>query len=124
MKSLTTEDSQRAFQDYIADAQKRLLHDQDFPDEPKQVRPGEDIHETDGKVQVSGQPAVMAVNERLLAALMNKNPDLSFAVQESYPLQGTYADALPLGPLMELNARNEQNTFTPERATQALEYWR
>jgi len=124
MTTLTTEDSQIAFQDYIADAQKRLLHDQQFPDEPKQVRPGEDIHVTDGKVQVSGQVAVMAINERLLAALMNKNPELSFAVQESFPLQGTYGDALPLGPLMELNARNDQNTFSPERATQTLDYWR
>ena len=37
--TLTSEDSQRTFQDYMADAQKRLLHDQQFPDEPKQIRP-------------------------------------------------------------------------------------
>src|SRR5437879_5666363 len=30
--TLTSEDSQRAFQDYMPDAQKRLLHDQQFPD--------------------------------------------------------------------------------------------
>ena len=43
MTTLTSEDSQRMFQEYIQDAQKRLDHDQQFPDEPKQVRPGENI---------------------------------------------------------------------------------
>jgi hypothetical protein len=122
--TLTSDDSQRAFQEYIDDAQKRFEHDRQFPDEPKQVRPGEDIRVVDGKVQVSGQVAVMAINERLLQTLMLKNPDLSFAVQESFPMTGTYADALPLGPLMELRAQDGQNAFTPERATQSLEYWR
>jgi len=121
---LTEEDSRQAFKDYLTDAQKRLEHDQQFPDEPKQVRPGEDIRVTDGKVQVSGQIAVMSINEKLLQALMEKNPNLSFAIQESFPLKGTYADALPLGPLMELRAQDGQNTFTPERAAQSLSYWR
>jgi len=124
MSTVTSEESQRAFQEYTADAQKRLEHDQKFPDEPKQVRPGEDLKVIDGKVQVSGQAAVMAINEKLLQMFMAKNPELSFAVQESFPLRSTYADALPLGPLMELRAQDGQNTFTPERATQSLDYWR
>ncbi len=123
MATLTAEDSQAAFQSYLADAQKRLEHDQQFPDEPRQVRPGEDIRLVDGKVQVSGMTAVMAINERLLQTLMQKNPDLSFALQESFPFKGTYSDALPLGPLMELGARDGQNGFTAERAAQALQYW-
>src|SRR6202051_964060 len=82
--TLTQEDSGRVFQEYITDAQKRLQHDQQFPDEPKQVRPGESIKFMDGseqnrssgdskRVQVSGQVAVMAINERLLQAIMDKN---------------------------------------------------
>src|ERR1041384_3505488 len=98
LATLTTEDSQRAFQEYLADAQKRLQHDQEFPDEPKQVRLGESIKMEDGRVQVSGQVAVMTINEKLLQALMQKNPDLTFAMQESFPMKGTYADAVPLGP--------------------------
>src|SRR5712664_4390170 len=47
MAALTEEDSQKAFKDYLTDAQKRLEHDQQFPDEPKQIRPGEDIRVTD-----------------------------------------------------------------------------
>ena len=122
--TLTSEDSQHAFQEYITDAQRRLEHDQQFPDESKQVRPGEDIRMVDGKVQVSGQVAVMTINEKLLQTLMQKNPDLSFAIQESFPMRGTYADALPLGPLMELRAQEGQNALTPERAAQSVDFWR
>jgi len=124
LKTLSNEDSERAFQEYLSDAQKRLEHDRQFPDEPKQVRPGEDIQMVDNRVQVSGTVAVMAINERLLEMLRQKNPELSFALQESFPLRGTYEDALPLGPLMELGARDEQNTFTASHATQYLDYWR
>ena len=124
MKTLTMDDSQRSFQDYVSDAQKRLEHDEKFPDEPKQVHPGEDIKVTDGRVMVSGRTAVMAINERLLETLMKNNPDMSFAIEESYSMRGTYTNALPLGPLMELNATRDQQTFTPERATQAADYWR
>lgn len=120
---LSNEDSQRAFADYMADAQKRLLHDQQFPDEPKQIRPNEDIKVVDGRVQVSGVVAVMAINERLVQMMMEKNPDLSFALQESFPLQSTYANATPLGPIMELGVK-DQSSFTPERAAESAAYWK
>jgi len=122
--TLSSEDSQHAFQNYLADAQKRLEHDQRFPDEPKQIRPGENVQVTDGRVQVSGQVAVMAINEIILQMLMQKNPDRSFAMQESFPLRGTYADAVPSGPLMELGVKDAQTTFTAELATQSVDYWR
>jgi len=64
------------------------------------------------------------INEKLLAALMQKNPDMSFAIEESFPFTGTYGDAMPLGPLMQLNARSDQNAFTADSATQSLDYWR
>ncbi len=124
MATLTPEDSQRAFQEYLTDAQKRLAHDQQFPDEPKQIRPGEDVRVTDGRVQVSGQVAVMAINENLLRAFMTKNPDLSFALEESFPLKSTYPSAVPLGPLMQLGVEDAQNSFTRETAAQAVSYWR
>jgi hypothetical protein len=125
LATLTKEDSDRAFKDYMADAQKRLEHDKQFPDEPKQVKRGETITlGEDGKVSVSGQVAVMAINERLLQALMDKNPDVPFGIQESFPLTSTYPDALPMGALMELRAADGAAAFTDERATQAVDYWR
>jgi hypothetical protein len=120
----TDEDSQHAFAEYTADAQKRLEHDQNFPNEPKQLRQNEKVEMVDGKVQVSGQVAVMAINEKILQTIQQKNPDLSFALQESWPFKGTYNDAVPLGPIMELRAEGGAKAFTAERAAQDLDYWR
>ncbi len=123
-KALNADDSQQAFGAYVADASRRFTHDRDFPEEPKQLRPGEQVTKSeDGRISVGGQVAVMAINGKLLEALRTKNPELTFAVQESSPLEGTYADALPLGPLMELGARTDENTFTPERAAETSAYW-
>jgi len=124
MPTLAQEDSQRAFQEYISDAQKRLEHDEQFPNEPKQVRKGEDIRVDDGRVQVSGQVAVMAINEKLLQDLMSKNPETSFALEQSFPFDSTYAAAAPLGPIMELRVQDEQKALTQESAAASLDYWR
>lgn len=124
VSTLTLDDSQKAFSEYVADAQKRLQHDQQFPDEPKQIRPGEEVRMTDNRVQVSGQVAVMAINEALLRAFMAKNPQVSFALEESFPLKSTYPNAIPLGPLMELGVEDPKGTFTPEKAQQTVGYWR
>ena len=123
MATLTSEESQKAFQNYIEDAQKRLAHDQQFPDEPKQIRPGEDIRIENERVQVSGQIAVMGINELLLQMIMDKNPDSAFALEESFPLHSTYTNASPLGPIMELRVHDDQNALTADTARQTLDYW-
>jgi len=124
MATLTKDDNERAIQDYKTDAQKRLLHDQEFPDQPKQLRPGEDVRLVDGKVEVLGQVAVMSINEKLLQMLMEKNPNMSFAMEASFPFSSTYTNAAPLGPILELGVKDEQNVLTQERATQTVDYWR
>jgi len=121
--TLSQDDSQKAFQEYLTDAQKRLAHDQQFPDEPKQIRPGEDVQMRDNRVQVSGQVAVMAINEKLLTMIMDRNPDTGFALEESFPLKSTYANAVPMGPIMELRAPDTQSSFTQQTAAQAVDYW-
>jgi hypothetical protein len=120
----TPDDSQRAFQDYVADAQKRLAHDQQFPDQPKQLRPGEDVRFTDNRLQVSGQVAVMAINENLLQMIMDQNPNLPFALEESFPFKSTYTSAAPLGPIMELRVQDVEQSFTAEAAAQTVDYRR
>ena len=124
LATLTSDESQSSFATYIADAEKRFQHDQQFPEAPKQVRPGEDIQITDGRVAVSGQIAVMAINEHLLQTLLQKNPDLTFALEESSPLKSLYAGATTLGPITELRATDPASALTAERAAQALDYWR
>jgi tetratricopeptide (TPR) repeat protein len=123
MTTLTQDDSQRAFQDYIADAQKRLEHDQQFPNEPRQLKPGEDVKVVDGKVQVSGQIAVMAINEKLFQMLMDKNPNASFAMEESFPFKSMYGAASPLGPLIEMGPSQQQSDFNATQAAQSVDYW-
>jgi len=124
LNPLTGEDSQQAFQAYLAEAQRRLQHDQQSPDEAPQLRRGENIQVTDNRVQVSGQVAVMAINERLLNALIKKNPDVSFAMEESFSLPSTYVNATPLGPILELRAADAQTALTSDLAAQSLDYFR
>lgn len=119
----TPAESDAAFQDYIADVSKRAAHDRDLPDEPPQLAPEENFKIIDGKPNVSGQTAVMSINERILARIVDKNPERSFALEESFSLKSTYKDAAPLGPVMELRA-GEENKLTAERAVQAVENWR
>jgi len=116
-------DQDAALKRYIDDISSRAAHDRDFPDEPKQVRPGENLAVVDGKPQVSGQGAVMGINELLLNRLLELNPDKSFALEESASFKSTYLDAALLGPVMELRAGNESK-LTPDSAAKAVEAWR
>jgi len=124
LSSITDEQSDHAFEDYLKDAQKRLQHDQLFPNEPKQIRPGENVRVEENRVQVSGQTAVMSINEKLLQALMQNNPGLSFALADPSPFPSLSANATLLGPITEVGGQNQQNVLTPERANQALGDWR
>src|SRR2546425_12693167 len=66
----------------------------------------------------------MAINEKLFQTFMQNNPSVSFAMEESYPFASTYAQATPLGPIMELRVQEDQNALTAERAAQPVDYWR
>ncbi len=123
LSALDKEDSDRAFQEYITDATKRLEHDRDFPDEPKQIRKGEDVKMKDGKIDVSGQVAVMDINERLLNAFMKKNPEMTFAIEESFSLKSTYGAARPLGPIFEIGAADGASALTGKAADETVDYW-
>lgn len=129
INTLTADDENQAMQNYLADYQKRLAHDQQFPNEPPQVLPGEStgVHVgSDGQLALGGPnalTAVMQINGVLLAALMSQNPQLSFGLEESFPLKSTYADAVPVGPIMQLNASAGQSAFTSDTAAQTVDYW-
>ena len=122
--TLGPEDSQRAFADYLRDAQQRYDHDRKFPNEPKQIRPGENIEITEGRTSVSGQVAVMSINEHLIRRFMEKNPDLSFAIEQSFAFKSMYDTTAPLGAIMELGVPDDQRAITRERAAASVDYWR
>ncbi|HEY6228713.1 MAG TPA: tetratricopeptide repeat protein, partial [Verrucomicrobiae bacterium] len=104
--------------------QKRLEHDEKFPNEPRRIRADEQVAITDDEVQVSGRAGVMDVNERLFQMILQKNPGATFAVEESYPMHHTYAGATPLGPIMEIRAQDANAPIDDARVDQALQYWR
>jgi tetratricopeptide (TPR) repeat protein len=122
----TPEDSQRCFQTYLEDAQKRLRHDAQFPNEPRQIKLGEDVHlmgeGTEQRVQVSGQVAVMSINGLLTKVMFDKNPENEFYVEESFPLEWMYDYLTPFGVIMKIE-RKPLPYLTEEILQRDHEFW-
>jgi tetratricopeptide (TPR) repeat protein len=119
----TPEDSQQAFSDYMADAQQRIFHDQQHPNEPREVKPGEDVHvDGAGHVQVSGQVAVMAINGLLTKVIFDKNPSNEFFVEESFPLDWMFPHLTPFGIIMKIN-RDPIPTLSEDVLKRDHEFW-
>jgi tetratricopeptide (TPR) repeat protein len=119
----TVEDSQKCFSEYIVDAQRRLYHDTQFPNEPKQIRPLELVTFTpDGRVQVAGQVAVMAINGLLTKVIFDKNPTNEFFVEESFPLEWMYPYLTPFGIIMKIN-REPVAEMTEEMVRKDHQFW-
>jgi tetratricopeptide (TPR) repeat protein len=118
----SNDDSQKCFQDYLGDAQRRLEHDKKFPNEQKQVKQGEDVRYEGGKVQVSGQVAVMAINALLTKVIFDANPDHEFYVEESFPLDWMYPHLTPYGIIMKIN-RQELPELGDDIVRKDHEFW-
>jgi hypothetical protein len=119
----TPNDSQRCFQEYLGDAQKRLQHDAQFPNEPRQIKPGEDVRVIDNRVQVSGQIAVMSINGLLTKVMFDANPKNEFFVEESFPLDWMYPHLTPFGIIMKIN-REPLGTLSNEILDRDHAFWR
>lgn len=123
LKVATDDDSQRAFQEYLADAQRRLDHDEQFPAEPRQVRPGENIRRTDNRVQVGGQMAVVSIRSLLAKTIFDRNPSREFFIEESFPLDWMYPHLTPHGLILKIN-REPPAAIPAEAIRENDEYWR
>jgi hypothetical protein len=117
--SLTT-----AFQDYLTNARVRLEHDRKFPNEPRQIKPGETVEITpDGRVQVSGQIAVMEINGLIVKKIFEQNADREFFIEESFPLEWMYPYLTPHGLIFHLN--HQRLDGIPEQELAAdHDYWK
>ncbi|HYV33209.1 MAG TPA: hypothetical protein VEO53_19130, partial [Candidatus Binatia bacterium] len=122
MITATEEDSRRCFKEYLDDAQRRLEHDHRLPNEPRQIKPGEDVRIVENRVTVSGQIAVMAINALLTKVMFDKNPDREFYVEESFPLEWMYPHLTPYGIIMKIN-RNPVPEITQEMVDRDHEFW-
>lgn len=107
-------DSQECFTEYLNDAQRRL--------QTGQLKPGEDVKIIGGKVQVSGQVAVMAINGLLTKVMFDKNPNNEFFVEESFPLDWMYPHLTPFGVIMKIN-RQPLTTFTEDIFARDHDFW-
>ncbi len=110
----TDEDSKKCFNEYMADAQRRL--------QENKLKPGEDVKEVGDKVQVSGQVAVMAINALLAKIIFDKNPDREFYLEESFPLDWMYPHLSPNGPIMKIN-RQPLSELSDEIVRRDHRYW-
>jgi len=111
----TEEDSSHAFEDYVADAGQRLKDDK--------LKPGENVTDFDGKVQVSGQVAVMAINARLARKIFDTNPHREFYIEESFPLDWMYPHLTPNGLIMKIE-RTPQAEMPEKTVRKDQDYWK
>ena len=100
---------------YTDDAQARM--------KAGKLKPGEDVHVTpEGRAQVSGPVAVMAINALLVKRIFENNPTREFFVEESYPLDWMYPQLEPHGLIMKLN-RKPLGSLSEEIVRQDLDFW-
>jgi hypothetical protein len=101
-----------------------LEHDQNHPGEPRQIKPGEDVHtSSDGQVSATGQVAVMTINGLLVKNIFDHNPDKEFYIEESFPLDWMYPYLEPHGPIMKID-RSQLTELPATVVAQDREYWR
>jgi tetratricopeptide (TPR) repeat protein len=108
------EDSQKSFEDYTQDVARR--------EQLGQLKPGEDVHVDNGRVQVSGQVAVMMINGLLCKVIFDNNPTNEFYVEESFPLDWMYPYETPFGIIMHIN-RNPQTELSDDVFKLDHEFW-
>lgn len=118
-----TNDSVQSFSNYTADAEVRYHHDQDYPDEPHQIKPGENVRlDSTGHARVSGQVAVMGINALLARVIFERNPTNQFFVEESFPLEWMFPHLLPSGLVMKIN-RAPLSRLDKDIFKQDHEFW-
>jgi hypothetical protein len=112
----TSEDSQKCFMDYTKDAQQRLQN--------HQLKTGEDVKvdPSNGRVQVSGQVAVMEINGLLAKIIFDQNTNREFYVEESFPLDWMYPHLEPHGLIFKLN-REPLPELSDEIVQHDHDYW-
>jgi Flp pilus assembly protein TadD len=100
----------------MVDAQRRM--------QLGQLKPGEDVKldRDSGRLQVSGQVAVMSINGLLTKVIFDKNPTNEFYVEESFPLDWMYPFLEPFGIIMKIN-RRPLSEMSDEMVQRDHEFW-
>jgi tetratricopeptide (TPR) repeat protein len=110
------DDSQTCFNNYYSDVQRRM--------QLNQLQPGEEVSVSpDGRMQVSGQVAVMMINGLLCKVIFDNNPTNEFFVEESFPLPWMYPYETPFGVIMKIN-RQPLPQLTQEIFDRDHKFWK
>jgi hypothetical protein len=97
-------DLQKCFSEYMKDAQRRIEHDQKFPNGPHEIKPGEDVgKDSHDHIQVGGQVAVMSIHALVAKVIFDHETNRGFYVEESFPLDWMYPHLEPHGLIMKIN---------------------
>ncbi len=110
----SAEDSQKAFNEYLTDARKRL--------DSGKLKPGEDVKIVNNRLQVSGQVAVMTINGLLAKVIFENNPKREFFIEESFPLDWMYPHLRPHGLIMKIN-RQRLTAIPAEEVEKDKKFW-
>ena len=112
----TLEDHALCMRDYFNDAERRAR--------ANQLKPGEDVKvdPASGKLQVSGQVAVMAINGLLTKVIFDHNPTNEFYVEESFPLDWMFPYLEPYGIIMRIN-RQPLPEISEDKVNRDHEFW-
>jgi tetratricopeptide (TPR) repeat protein len=109
-------DSQQSFKDYTDDVALRQRDGRLQPGEIVEVDP------VSGRVQVSGQVAVMMINGLLCKVIFDHNPTNEFYIEESFPLEWMYPYETPFGIIMKIN-RNPNVALPDDVFKRDHEFW-
>ena len=93
----TAADSEKCFRDYTEDVARRQ--------QKNQLKSGEDVQvdAASGRVQISGQAAVMQINGLLAKIIFDRETNREFYVEESFPLDWMYPNLEPHGLIFKIN---------------------
>ena len=76
----------------------------------------------DGKIEISGQYDVMAINGMLCKVIFDHCPTNEFFVEESFPLDWMYPYETPFGVIMKIN-RNPVTELSQDDLNRDHEFW-
>ena len=110
----TDQDSQDSFQAYLAEAQVRLRENR--------LKPGEHITESNGRISVGGQVAVMEINALIVKIIFDRNTNHECFIEESFPLDWMYPNLEPHGLIFKLN-RQPLSELSDAMVQQDRGYW-
>ena len=88
------------------------------------LKSGENVQvdATSGRVEISGQAAVMQINGLLVKKIFDKEPDREFYIEESWPLDWMYPNLEPHGLIFKLN-RQPLTVLSDDIVQRDRDYW-